>query len=251
MAAHMTQETRNIRRGNVTSTTPANIDDTERWVSGVSGAALVLYGLRRRSIGGTVLAALGAGLLYRSATGRSVLYQALHVRLIRTTGGQQRIEVAKTLTINRPSDELYRFWRKFENLPSVMRHLESVTVQDDKRSHWIAKGPAGKPVEWDAEIVNEKTDQLIAWQSCEGADINHWGVVRFVPAPGGRGTEVTVELEYEPIAGSFGASMAKLFGEEPAQQVEEDLRRFKQFMEAGEVPTTQGQPRGNERAGRV
>jgi len=244
MATHMTQEHRNIRRGNVTSTASANVDDAERWVSGISGAALVLYGLKRRSIGGTVLAALGAGLLYRSVTGRSVLYQALDLRLIRTTRGQQRIEAAKTLTINRPPEELYRFWRKFENLPSVMRHLESVTVQDDKRSHWIAKGPAGRHIEWDAEIVNEKPNQLIAWQSCEGADIDHWGVVRFVPAPGGRGTEVTVELEYEPIAGSIGALFAKLFGEEPAQQIEEDLRRFKQFMEAGEVPTTVGQPRG-------
>ena len=244
MATHMTQEHRNIRRGNVTSTASANVDDAERWVSGISGAALVLYGLKRRSIGGTVLAALGAGLLYRSVTGRSVLYQALDLRLIRTTRGQQRIEAAKTLTINRPPEELYRFWRKFENLPSVMRHLESVTVQDDKRSHWIAKGPVGRHIEWDAEIVNEKPNQLIAWQSCEGADIDHWGVVRFVPAPGGRGTEVTVELEYEPIAGSIGALFAKLFGEEPAQQIEEDLRRFKQFMEAGEVPTTVGQPRG-------
>ena len=244
MATPMAQEHRKIRRGSATSTASTNVDDTERWVSGISGAALVLYGLRRRSIGGTVLAALGAGLLYRSVTGRSVLYQALDLRLIRTTGGQQRIEVAKTLTINRPPEELYRFWRHFENLPSVMRHLESVTVQDDKRSHWIAKGPAGSHIKWDAEIVNEKTNQLIAWQSCEGADIDHWGVVRFVPAPGGRGTEVTVELEYEPIAGLFGASIAKLFGEEPAQQIEEDLRRFKQLMEAGEVPTTEGQPRG-------
>lgn len=244
MATHLTQEHRKIRRGNVTSTESANVDDAERWVSGISGAALVLYGLRRRSMGGTVLAALGAGLLYRSVTGRSVLYRVLDLRLIRTTGGQQRIEVAKTLTINRPPEELYRFWRNFEKLPSVMRHLDSVTVQDDKRSHWIAKGPAGRHIEWDAEIVNEKTNQLIAWQSCEGADINHWGVVRFVPAPGGRGTEVTVELEYEPIAGSFGASIAKLFGEDPAQQIEEDLRRFKQLMEAGEVPTTEGQPRG-------
>ena len=125
-----------------------------------------------------------------------------------------------------------------------MRHLESVTVFDDKRSHWIVKAPADRHIEWDAEIVNEKVNQLIAWQSCEGADIDHWGVVRFTPAPGGRGTEVTVELEYEPIAGSFSAMIAKLFGEEPAQQIEEDLWRFKQLMEAGDVPTTKGQPRG-------
>jgi uncharacterized membrane protein len=223
---------------------PTNVDDVERWVSGISGAALALYGVRRRSVDGIALTALGAALLYRSLTGRSRLYKALDLRLIRTTGGQQRIEVVKTLTINRSPEELYRFWRNFENLPTVMQHLESVIVHDDKRSHWVVKGPGGKRLEWDAEVVNEKVDRLIAWQSCEGADVDHWGAVRFVPGPGGRGTQVTVELEYEPIGGAFGASVAKLFGEEPGQQIAEDLRRFKQVMEAGEVPTTEGQPRG-------
>jgi uncharacterized membrane protein len=221
-----------------------NVDDVERWVSGISGAAVVLYGVRRRGLDGAALAALGAALLYRSVTGRSWLYQALDQRLVRTTGGRQRMEVVKTLTINRSPDELYRFWRSFENLPTVMRHLESVTVQDDKRSHWVVKGPGGKRLEWDAEIVNDKPGQLIAWQSCKGSDVDHWGVVRFVPAPGGRGTHVTVELEYEPIGGAFGVTVAKLFGEEPGQQIAEDLRRFKQLMEVGEVPTTEGQPRG-------
>jgi uncharacterized membrane protein len=147
------------------------------------------------------------------------------------------------MTINRSPEELYRFWRNFENLPSVMRHLESVTMKDDKRSHWVVKGPAGRCIEWDAEIVNEKPNQLIPWQSCEGADVDHWGVVHFRPATGGRGTEMSVELEYAPVGGAIGMTVAKLFGEEPAQQIQEDLRRFKQFMEAGEVPTTEGQPR--------
>jgi uncharacterized membrane protein len=222
----------------------ANVDDVERWVSGVSGAALALYGMRRRTVDGIALTALGAALLYRGLTGRSRLYKALDLRLVRTTSGQQRIEVVKTLTINRSPEDLYRFWRNFENLPTVMQHLESVTVQDDKRSHWVVKGPGGKQLEWDAEVVNEKVDRLIAWQSCEGADVDHWGAVRFVPAPGDRGTQVTVELEYEPIGGAFGATVAKLFSQEPGQQIAEDLRRFKQVMEVGEVPTTEGQPRG-------
>lgn len=221
-----------------------NIDVVERWVSGISGAALALYGLRRRGVEGAGLAALGAVLLTRSVTGHSRLYKTLDLRLTRTTEGRQRIEVVKSLTINRSPDELYRFWRNLENLPTVMHHLESVTVQDDKRSHWVMKGPGGKRIEWEAEIVNEKADQLIAWQSCEGADVDHWGAVRFTPAPGGRGTQVTVELEYEPIGGPFGATVAKLFGQEPGRQIAEDLRRFKQVMEVGEVPTTEGQPRG-------
>lgn len=221
-----------------------NVDDLERWVTGTSGAALALYGVRRRGVEGVLLAALGATLLYRSVTGRSEWYRALGIRLVRTTSGGQRIEVVKTVTINRSPDELFRFWRNFENLPTVMRHLESVTVQDDKRSHWVLKEPRGNRIEWDAEIVNEKADQLIAWQSCEGSDIDHWGVVRFIPAFGGRGTQMTVELEYKPIGGSFGVTVVKLLGEEPGQQIGEDLRRFKQLMETGEILTTEGQPKG-------
>jgi uncharacterized membrane protein len=247
MATHIAREHRNVQEARESAHEEANVDDVERWVSGVGGAALALYGIRRRGAEGVACAALGAALLYRSVTGRSAVYRALDVRLVRTTAGRQRIEVVKSLTIDRPSDELYRFWRKFENLPTVMRHLESVTVQDERRSHWVAKGPAGTRIEWDAEIVNDNANRLIAWQSCEGADVDHWGVVRFIPAPGGRGTQVTVELEYAPIAGAFGATIAKLFGEEPAQQIGEDLRRFKQLMETGEIPTTEGQPRGRGR----
>lgn len=125
-----------------------------------------------------------------------------------------------------------------------MSHLESVEVLSDKHSRWRAKAPAGLSVEWEAEIVNEQPNALIAWQSREGSSISHWGAGRFNPAPGDRGTEVTVELEYEPLAGATGAVLVKLFGEEPSQQIETDLRRFKQVMETGEVPTTMGQPQG-------
>jgi uncharacterized membrane protein len=187
---------------------------------------------------------LGAAFLYAGATGRNALYRSLGIQLVRTTGGAQRCEVIKTMTINRPVGELFAVWRDFRNLPAIMSHLESVTLLSEKRSRWKAKAPAGLSVEWDAEIVNEKPDALIAWQSCDGASVANWGVVRFTPAPGDRGTEVTVELEYEPIGGATGVAVAKLFGKEPAQQIEEDLRRFKQVMEAGEVPTTRGQPRG-------
>jgi uncharacterized membrane protein len=155
------------------------------------------------------------------------------------------------MTINRPIGELFAFWRDLRNLPAFMSHLKSVEVLSEKRSRWKAKAPAGLIVEWEAEIVNEKPDALIAWQSCEEASIPNWGVVRFNPAPGNRGTEISVQLEYEPIAGATGVALAKLFGEEPSQQIEEDLRRFKQMMEAGEAPTTAGQPRGGAHGGWV
>lgn len=153
------------------------------------------------------------------------------------------IEVKQQVTIDKPAEELFRFWRNFENLPQFMRHLESVTVQDNTRSHWVAKAPLGS-VEWDAEIVEEQPNQRIVWRSAEHAEVVNAGSVLFLPGPTGRGTEVYVMLEYAPPAGVVGATVAKLFGEEPNQQVKEDLLRFKQLMEAGEIATNEGQPSG-------
>jgi uncharacterized membrane protein len=144
-------------------------------------------------------------------------------------------EVTKTMTIGLPVEEVYGFWRDFENLPRFMAHLESVVVQDDRRSRWTAKGPGGKTFSWDAEITEDRPNELIAWRSAPGAEVRNTGTVRFLPAPGGRGTEVRVDLTYAPPAGLLGASVAKLFGKEPGEQIEGDLRRFKQVMETGEV----------------
>jgi uncharacterized membrane protein len=162
-------------------------------------------------------------------------------RLAPTNGNAARsranrsIHVVQTVTINRPVNEVYRFWHDFENLPRFMAHLESVQVTEQRRSHWKVKAPAGRFVEWDAEITEDRPDELIAWRSVEPADIPNSGVVQFRPAPGNRGTEVRVDLRYEPPAGTLGAAIAKIFGEEPGQQVKGDLRRFKQVMETGEV----------------
>src|SRR5205814_3086482 len=135
--------------------------------------------------------------------------------------------------------ELYGFWKNFENLPRFMRHLERVQKIDEQRSHWVAKGPAGYSVEWDAEIINDEPGQVIAWRSLAGASVDNAGSVRFVPAPGGRGTEVRVVIDYIPPAGVVGWAVAKLFGREPKQEIAEDLRRFKQKMEMGEVATVE------------
>lgn len=140
-----------------------------------------------------------------------------------------------TITVNNSPDEVYRFWRDFENLPRFMSHLESVRITGERRSHWVAKAPAGTTVEWDAEITKDVPGQMIAWRSVEGADVENSGVVRFDSAPGGRGTEVRVELIYNPPGGLLGAGVAKLFGEEPGTQIKGDLYRFKQVMETGEV----------------
>jgi uncharacterized membrane protein len=154
------------------------------------------------------------------------------------------IKVEKTVTINKPVDELYHFWNNFENLPTFMKHLKNVKVYDDKRSHWVANAPLGNSVEWDADIIEKRENELISWVSVPGADVENTGSVRFTKAPGNRGTEVKVIMKYNPPGGVIGAAIAKLFGEEPEQQIGDDLRRFKMLMEAGEIATTEGQPRG-------
>ncbi|MBV9210105.1 MAG: SRPBCC family protein, partial [Acidobacteria bacterium] len=154
------------------------------------------------------------------------------------TGG--RVQVKKSITINRSAEELYEFWRDFENLPRFMKHLESVRVTGERTSHWTAKAPGGTSVEWDAVIVDEQAGKFITWRSVEGSDVDNAGSVRFERAPGGRGTIVKVELDYDPPGGVIGKTVAKLFGEEPAQQIYDDLRCFKQVMELGEVVISDG-----------
>jgi uncharacterized membrane protein len=143
--------------------------------------------------------------------------------------------VIATTTINRAPDDVYAYFRDFRNLPTFMTHVESIEVTDDKRSHWTVRGPAGTHFEWDAEIIDDSPGELIAWRSLPGADVYNDGIVRFMRAPGDRGTEVHAEIRYRGPAGDLGAAFAKLFGREPGQQASADLRRLKQMLEIGEV----------------
>ena len=154
------------------------------------------------------------------------------------------VKVERTVTVNQPPAELFAFWRNFENLPLVMKHIESVERLDDKRSHWRARRSEDKFIEWDAEVINEHPNELIAWRSLEGSDVRQAGTVRFTPAPGGLGTEVKLTIEYEVPGGFFTNALAKMLRRSPEQQIYEDLRHFKQLMETGEIPTTAGQPAG-------
>lgn len=146
----------------------------------------------------------------------------------------------KSIIIDRSPEELYQYWRDFENLPRFMNHLESVKKTGGNRSHWVAKAPAGTSIEWDAEITEDRPNELIAWRSLEGADVDNSGSVEFETAPGERGTIVRVEIDYNPPGGVIGEWVAKLFGEEPGQQTQEALRCFKQVMETGEVIISEG-----------
>jgi uncharacterized membrane protein len=151
------------------------------------------------------------------------------------TKGSQGIHAKGTCVVNRAPEEVYEFWRNFQNLSRFMRHLESVEDLGDGRSHWTVKGPAGTKVEWDATMIADVPGEVITWRSLENSDVDHAGAVRFERAPGDRGTIVKVNLKYAPVGGVIGATIAKLFGEEPEQQLDDDLRRFKQVMEVGEV----------------
>jgi uncharacterized membrane protein len=237
-------------------------------ISGVSNAhtgLIRLYGLRElasgiaifsqekptgavwsRVVGDAVdLASLGAAAAAPNAKRGRIAFATANVLAVTaldlicakqlSNGGSQGIHAKASCIVNRSPDEVYRFWRNFENLPRFMKHLESVQEMGDGRSHWVAKGPAGTTVEWDATLIADVPGEVITWRSLENSDVDNAGAVRFEAAPGNRGTIVKVNLQYNPLAGVVGATIAKLFGEEPEQQLEDDLRRFKQVMEVGEV----------------
>lgn len=224
-----------------------NVGPVERGISLATGMALLAYTLTRRPKLGLPLGLDASYMIYRGATGHCMFYQMLGINRAQANG-HEGILVERAVTVNRPKEELYRKWRDFENLPSFMEHLESVQVDDadSGRSHWVAKGPLGKNIEWDAEVIEERENELLVWKSLPGSLVESMGRVEFVDAPGGRGTIVHVVLQYNPPAGSMGAAFAKLFGKEPGTQVKEDLRHFKQIMETGEIPTVEGQSSGRE-----
>jgi uncharacterized membrane protein len=216
---------------------PRNVGTLERWASVIGGIGLLALAARRRRVTGLAAGAAGTYLIARGIAGHCSLY---HIANLGTStkdtkkalGGPRGIHVYKVMTINRPVGEVYRFWRDLSNLPTVMRHLESVRPLGAGRSHWVAKGPAGMRIAWDAEIIHEEENRIIAWRSLENADVVSAGSVNFRDAADGE-TEIAVKLQYEPPAGRVGALVAKLFGEEPSQQIEEDLRRLKAILEAG------------------
>ncbi|MFC4456475.1 SRPBCC family protein [Deinococcus sonorensis] len=204
------------------------INQQQRIISGAAGGLLTLIGARKRGFSGLLMAAAGGYLVYRAATGNDPVMQA-------AGGGAtsaKPIFVEHSIVIDRPAQQVYDYWRQLENLPQIMSHLESVTVLDERRSRWVAKAPLGTHVEWEAEIVNDKPGERIGWHSLPGATVDNAGSVQFENLQAG-GTRVHVALSYRPPAGPLGAAVAKLFGEEPSQQIAEDLQKFKQTFESG------------------
>ena len=219
-----------------------NVSAPERLIALGAGGALVASSLFGRHF--SPLAALSGGfLLYRAATGNCPVYQLLGVSTSDATapnsviaaGHGTRVEAA--VIVQKSPREAYHFWRDFENLPRFMTHLLDVDTTTDGRSRWVARGPFGLRVEWEAELITDRPAEVIAWRSLPGADVDTAGSVHFKDLGPGRGTEVLVELKYDPPAGKLGTAIASLVGLSPEEQIREDLRRFKQMIETGEVAT--------------
>jgi uncharacterized membrane protein len=226
-------------------TSRINVGTAERILSGLGGGMMAAFGLSRGSAGGYLLAAAGGALLFRGISGYCPALGALGISTADDIQPEP-VEIERSVTVMAPRAEVYSFWRRLENLPRFMEHLEEVRGLGGGRSRWTARVPKGMgTIEWEAEVVKERENELLAWRSLPGADVDNAGLVVFKDAPGNRGTEVHVTIDYRPPIGAIGRQLGSWLNPILGQMVKEDIRRFKHLMEAGEVPTTEGQPQGN------
>lgn len=230
---------------------PRNVDTWERVASVAIGAGIVAAAMRRHRAWGAA-AGTGAALIARGASGFCPVNAATgrHRELDdtrRALGGPRGVTIQESVTIAKPQHEIFAFWNDPANLPRFMQHIEEVTPIDQRRTHWVMRGPMGMRVEWDAEVINTIEPELIAWRSLPGADVASAGSVHFNRRRG-TGTAITVRLQYQPPGGKAGAVLAWMAGRDPESDLREDLRRLKQILETGEVPTVDGQPAGRRNA---
>lgn len=221
-----------------------NVAGPERWASFVAGGLLTYFGLRRGWIGKLLLGGLGGALVYRGATGRDPMYDRLGLNT--ASSSTTSLEVDEAITVQATPQEVYDFWRDVERFPEFMHHLEKVEALGDGRSRWTARAPKEvATVSWETEITDDEPGRKLAWRSLPGADVHNTGTVRFAEAPKQGATEVHIQIAYHPPEGAPGSGLAaRLFNPAFEQLIKEDARRFKHLMEAGEVPTIEGQPKG-------
>lgn len=227
-----------LNSGSAQTSKPINVGEVERWGSAFAGGLLVAHGVERGRLSGLILTGLGAALLYRGFSGHCPLYQ--HYGMSTRTSGhslgvpaQAGFKVEKSIQIQRPAQELFDVWRDLSNLPRIMKHLQSVTETGNLRSHWIAKGPLGVTVQWDAEILNEDPGRMLSWRSIPGGQVDTAGSVHFREAGPG-GTELRLSMKYNPPGGKLAANLAWLMGNSVESEIAADLQRFKHAMEKGE-----------------
>jgi uncharacterized membrane protein len=219
---------------------PTNVGDAERVGSVAVGMVLVVAGLRRGSVGGRAAAAAGSALVLRGVTGRCPVYEARGRPLM---SYRRPVRVVEAMQVGVTPAEAYRAWRDLPRLPRFMKHIRSVTTANGT-SHWRAEFTGLPPVEWDAQIIQDVPGEVLSWRSRDdAAPLETAGSVTFFDL-GSRGTGLRVEIGYYPPAGPLGRTIARLFSPVTEQQVREDVRRFKSLLEAGEIPTTEGQPTG-------
>ena len=220
-----------------------NVGGRERLGSLLAGTALVATALFRPGSQRPLLLGVGTALILRAASGHCSLYQALGIdrcdrRSRDGVPGNDGVRIEHTVEVVCPAADLYQFWRRVEQLPRILRHVESVEPMDEWHSHWVARGPLGPALEWDAEIINEHENQLIAWQSVHGADLKNAGSVRFEPI-NEEVTRMKVCLELLPVGGMAALALGRLFGTDPQRELEADLERFKDFAERELIPSSQ------------
>lgn len=223
-----------------------NVGKTERILSLAGGTLLSMLAFKRPAPAGLPMLFSGAYLLYRGVSGNCLVNSMLSRDTSHRMGTS--IDVVRTVTIKKPLEQVYAYWRQLENLPVFMTHLSNVKQLDDKRSHWEVNFPeTGLHLHWDAILVEEEINHLLSWRSVPGASIDNSGEVRFRRAPGDKGTEVQVALTYRPPLGEIGESIGKFLNPVFAVMVKEDVRRFKQLLETGELPTSEAQPTGRKK----
>jgi len=241
--------------------TTRNIGQVERWLSGMSGGVLAAYGISRRDWLGSGLALIGSALFYRGVSGHSFLYQTLNIstaeqqpnfapgipRTVSSIPGKRGVRVQRSMTVNRSAEDLYNYWYDIEKAPLYMDYIDSVLRTGERTSHWIAQGPMNKTIEWNSELLQAVPNKSISWHVHGKPTTANAGKVSFDPAPDGRGTVVTLELDFLQFKGALGTGIGNLIGHIPERQALETLRHFKQIMETGEIPTTKGQATGEGR----
>jgi uncharacterized membrane protein len=222
-----------------------NVGETERLLSALGGGALTLYGLKRGDARGLFSALLGAIIMQRGLTGHCQFYGALGVSTADRAPLQRReVDLFAAVSVQADPHELYALWREPANLPRFMTFLDSVEQLSDTRAHWRMGAPLGQSIGWDAEIVDEVEGQYITWETVDESLLRHRGEVHFRPGPAGRGTEVELHLHFSPPGGAVGATLASLFDDTAEMKLRGDLKRFKQWVETGEIATTEGQTSG-------
>ena len=199
---------------------------TARFLVGAAGGALAFYGVTRRGILGSAVGTVGMGMLARSVTNMPMR------RIIGMGAGRRAVDLRKTINVNAPIEEVYRFWSNFENFPRFMANVREVRDLGNGRSHWSVAGPAGMPVEWNAVITRMEPNRVLAWKSEPGEMVQHAGIIHFDSNPDGS-TRIDIQMTYNPPAGAMGHTLASLFGSNPKQQMDEDLVRFKSLIEQG------------------